>query len=783
MREDIYLSNFTGGELSPRLKGRIDVEKYFNGCDTLLNMVPMPQGGATRRPGTLFVSTALSQVVANPIRLVPFIFSTLQAYMLEFAAGEVRVYMNDGLVMNGSSQVIVTGLPYQSADLPLLKFTQSDDTLYITHPGYPSATLTRSSHISWSYQAMTFRDGPYLSINTTTTTLTPSGTTGTITITASSVVGINATPQNTGQGFLATDVGRMIRIKDSAKWGWCLITAVTTTTTVTAVVQAAVANGADAALDGTSATVNWQLGKWWTGNYPMCVTFWQQRLMLLGTPNQPNALEGSVTADFTNFAPTADDGTVADNNALSFVISDDQVNAGHWLIAAGAAQMAQLAIGTTGGEEVMQPTSTTQALSSTNLQVYRETSLGSAPNVQPVRILKSVLFVDRPGRRMLDWQFQWQVNGYTAFDRTINAEHISRGGITQMAYQQSPHSIIWAIRADGTLIGLTYLLEQQVWGWHRHQLGGQYYGGPPIVESIAVIPSPDGSYDELWLSVLRTVNGTPTRMNEVMTRYFDAAPIEQSFFVDAGASSALTFPAATLTASAASGTGITFTAGAPVFTSASVGDLIRLNGGLAVVRGFTSTTHVVGDWYRAATSTAPAAANAWSCTPQSGSVSGLGYLAGESIALLGDGADLGTATAASTLALAESAALVTAGLPYVSQLITMPFEPARALATVTQGKAKRIDHLYLRLHESLGCNFGTRRTDPMTGVVADRLEPLETRSAADMMGQPPALFSGIRRLAAPGGYDQECQIEITTSGPLPLTVLALAAKANVGEMQ
>src|SRR5215471_2969640 len=247
MRSDIDITNFTAGQLSPRMKGRIDHKAYYNGADTCLNFVVMPQGGITARPGTMFISSARDQ--NNPSRLVPFIFSTIQAYMLVFSNGYVRVYMNDGVVLSGGVPVDIA-VPYTSADLAKLKYTQSADTLFIVHPSYPPATLTRSSHTSWTYSVMQFRDGPYLDINTDSTNyVTPSGTTGNITLTWTNTININ-----NGAGFSSADIGRVVRVKWYGNWGWCKITGVTSATVVSATVQGLVHDGAQAGLDG----VQWQ---------------------------------------------------------------------------------------------------------------------------------------------------------------------------------------------------------------------------------------------------------------------------------------------------------------------------------------------------------------------------------------------------------------------------------------------------------------------------------------------------------------------------------------------
>lgn len=802
----IDFNSFAKGEGSPKLKGRSDYAGYYAMLASCLNMVVMPQGGVTRRPATLFVGLAKDQTDTPFMsRTVRFIFSTVQAYMLVFTAGNIRVYMNDAPVLNSGSPVDIS-TSYTAADLPFLKFVQSADTLFIlggsapgnSGRGYNIATLTRSSHIAWTFATDSFKDGPYLpNVPAATCTLTPSGTSGSVTLTASSTTGINATPSNPGQGFLSTDVGRMVRIQQT-NWAWLIITAVADTTHATATVQAKVNNGANGALDSTSASTQFALGKWSdTTGYPYAGSFWQNRLAACATNNQPNAAELSVTGDFPNYAPTQADNSVQANNALSWIISDDQVNAIRALVPAGSAASMQLGIMTTGGEDVMQPATTTQALSGTNVQVYRETEYGIAANVAPIRVGKAVLFFNLPGRKLHEWQWAWSVNGYLGPEKTVDSEHITQShpvslpGVVAAAYQQHPHGILWALRGDGQLIGDTYLPEQQVNAWHRHQLGGQYYGGPPIVESIDCIPSPDGSYTELWLTVLRTIGGTPTRTVEVMTRFFDAMPQEQAFFVDCGFLSALTYPAATLSMSAMSGNGVTFSTSADVFASGDVGTngagkIIRVNNGVAIVRSFTDARHVIGDWLYPPTMSKSATVNNWSCTAQGTTLNGIGVLNGETVQILGDGADMQTATVSGggcTVPNGQTASLYAAGLPYAYELVSMPLVPKTAAESVA-GKVKKIDHLYARLYETLEAfNFGQHRTDPFTDAIDNPSEPIEMRNNADVLGLPPPLFSGIRRLPMPGGYDLECQWRITGNGPFPLTLLAIGAKGEIDEMQ
>lgn len=916
MRQDIDITDFTGGELSPKLKGRTDLKKYFSSLDVGLNMVVMPQGGATKRPPTLYVANNKDQAGLN--RPVRFVFSTVQAYSLEFSNGNVRVYANDGVVLNTGVPVDVT-VPYTSADLLALKFCQSADTLYIFHPSYPTATLVRSSHTSWSYGVLAFRDGPYLPVNTTTTTLAVSGATGSVTVTASAITGIN---NNTG--FQASDVGRAIRFKLYSLWAWLLITARADTTNVTATVQlgtefggpdfvdgvawaattdydtgAVVANGGKyyiavaggrsgasvgptgsgtQILDGTviwklvggydsttwatateydsgvvvlagsnyyqcinggksasiptgtgsgiadgtaiwaylppfvfpTTTTQWRLGAWGSAlGYPAAGKFWQQRLHLCGPTSQPNREDASVVADFTNMAPTTGDGTVTDANGLSWILDDDEVNAIHALSPAGSAQSAQLALFTDGGEHVLQAAQTAQALSPTSVQVYRETSYGSAPNVDPLRIGKAVLFTDRPGLKIREFAFYWQSNGYLAPDILQFNEHITRApagsapsqsGIKWWAYQAAPYQVIWAGLNSGKLLSLTYDRDQQIWAPMQHQLGGNWRGGPPVVEHGTVIPSSDGSYDELWLSVLRTINGADVRFMEVMARYFDRGDPDDGWFADAGAASALTLPAATLSITGLTpqspsdvlpetmppyftGTG-TFTANAAVFNSGMANNaIIKVNGGKVLVTDFTDSTHVTGQVLRPLLNIAPAISGNWSCTTKSAAVTGLTWLEGENVVVVGDGAYLGEQrVSGGALTLSTLAALRAAGLPYTPVLVTMPFEPQRAAAAASQGKMKRVDTLWVRFHETLGASFGRRMTDSMTQVKYDKVEPMRSRIAADAMDNAPALYSGIRKLEPQGGHDDEGQVIITQEDPLPLTVLGIFARGDVSEV-
>jgi hypothetical protein len=789
VRQDLELTSFTKGELSPRLRGRTDYEGYFNGCETLLNMVVLLQGGVTRRPGTMFSDyTKLQTDNANGMaRLIAFQFSVTQAYMLVFGNFYMQVFRNGFPVDAGGGVTVEIATPWSAAEAFELGHAQSADVLYLTHPNHMPQVITRTSHTSWTIAPFGAFDGPYMDPASGQATLTLGATSSTVTMTWSSTAGLNK-----GAGLSATDVGRYVRFSGmGTKWSWLVIQSVTSPTTAGGQVLPEVINGATTPADGVGPSAFWQMGAWYTGNYPWLVSFWQQRLFFAATNAQPSRLDGSQVNDFTNFAPSLADGTVVDNNAVSWIIVDDQVNAARWLVAAGSSRAPQLAIGNDGAEQVVQAGGSAQALTPTSVQAFRETNIGGRAHSTALRVNKAVIFASYGGRKLYEWAFNWQSDGYIGADKSVESEHLTRSGLIDIAYQKRPYSIIWGIRSDGNLVGLTYLPEQAVQGWHQHRLGGNYYGGPPIVESIACIPAQDNTYDELWMVVKRTVNGAVIRTVEVMSRYFDGGPQGQAVYMDLAVASDHTFPAGTLTASAMTGSTsaaqvpITFTVtGATPFAPANVGSVLHYNNGTAIVTGYISTTVLTGIWYISPTSLKPQAPGDWSLTAQNDTYSGLTHLEGEDVLIFGDGADFGIETVvAGSVTIDTSrgqASSATIGLPIPYRLVSMPWAPKQAADS--QGHYKTVAAIYLRLYDSLGCRFGRQITDEYTGQESDELDTLPTRNTLDLMGVPPPLQSGIYRLPMPGGHDQEGQIVIEGEGPYPTTVLAVLATADVGEL-
>lgn len=505
-------TNFTGGEISPRLYGRVDLQKYATSVERCENFIIFPHGGITKRSGTRFISEV--KYSDKKTKLIPFIFSTEQAYMLEFGHYYIRFYRNEGVLLNGAGTApyeIVS--PYSQDDLANIDFTQSADVLYLIHPNYQPRTLNRLGPTNWSLDLYSFIDGPYNDFNTDTAkTLTPSATTGSITITASSAT------------FASTDVGRWVRINNGTVWGAAKISTYTSATVVTAQVNSKFP------MSATTATSNWRLGAWSdTTGWPACVGFFQERLFFASSRSKPSTVWGSRSSDFVVFSPSNDKGEVLDDSGLNFTLSTDQVNAIRWIYGEK-----RLQLGTSDGPFILSSGRNFEALTPSNITVSRETTDGTA-NERPIGASRTTLYIDRSRLKVREFAYDINIDGYTSVNLTLLAEHITTGNVHMISYARSPDSLVWTLLNTGELRCVTYEREQEVVAWHRHIIGGT----DTSVEHIATIPKNDESEDVLYLVVSRTIGGVTKKYVEYLEKSFDTAKgmtVGEAFFVDSGIS-------------------------------------------------------------------------------------------------------------------------------------------------------------------------------------------------------------------------------------------------------
>jgi hypothetical protein len=843
-RVAVELTNFTGGELSPRLDGRTDLTKYTSGCSTLENLVVYPHGSAARRPGSTFVAEVADS--DNKTRLIPFEFSTTQTYMLEFSNLKMRVYKDSGAVLEGDKtisgitaanpavvtatshgyengdEVLISGVsgmtevngkrflvadkttntfelqdkdgvdinsssftayssggvankvfeittPYTTAQLFDLKFAQSADVMYITHPEHEVEKLSRTAHTTWTLTDVDFTKGPMQDANTTDTTLNPGqSAVGTgIALVASAVTGINS-----GSGFLSTDVGRFVFLSD----GYAKITGVTDTTNAVMTIITA--------LDSASATANWQLGAFSdTTGHPSSVTFFEQRLVFAGTTEQPQTIFFSKSGDYENMDANIG-GTIADDDAIIYTIASNQVNAIRFMTATRT-----LIIGTAGGEFTVSGGGTDSAVTPTNILIKKQSNHGSA-NVDAIAVGNATLFLQRAKRKIRELAYNFDVDGYIAPDMTILAEHVTEGGLIQIAYQQEPNQIVYGARGDGELVGLTYQREQQVTAWHRHIFGGRFGNATITVTDYAniangtriVLTKADGT----TTTFTSATSSTTGKFHTTTSNNQSATNLKTLIDADSDFTATVSSNVVTITETSPLSTGF--------LTVTSLDDSVRLaktNEGKAVCESVavipTDDTEyqvyvIVKRTINGATRRFVEILNVFdfdetdntsfnfldSALSYSGSaattISGLDHLEGQTVSILADGATHPDKTVSSgSITLDRSSTNVKIGLAYTSLLQTMRLNAGSQNGT-SQGKTKRIYDITVRMFETIGVEVGPDLSN---------MERIPFRSSADLMDEGIPPFTGDKEVEFRGNYETDGFIYVRQTQPLPFTILSL----------
>ena len=255
------------------------------------------------------------------------------------------------------------------------------------------------------------------------------------------------------------------------------------------------------------------------GKYPGVGAFHDQRLIYARTDEKPQSFWGSVVGDFENLNKSS---PVRDDDGFNFTINSAQVNEIRWMVS-----IRDLIIGTSGAEWKLSGAGGGAGVTPTSVQLTRQSRWGVS-HLPPIVVGNSVLFVDGSRRKVRDLTYSLQVDGYDGNDLTILAQHLFEASpVKEWAYQPWPDPTLWAVREDGTLLGLTYHREHQVTAWHHHDTDG-------LFESVAVIQTGDGA-SEVWFLVRRTVGGQTKRYVERLhTR--DFTEVADAFFVDSGLS-------------------------------------------------------------------------------------------------------------------------------------------------------------------------------------------------------------------------------------------------------
>ena len=694
----------------------------------------------------------------------------------EFENSSGKTIDIDNVVIYDGTTIELT-TPYAETDQPNISYAQSADVMYMAIGGATHVyRLDRFGHSSWSLTEVLFTDGPFLDANITSTTMSVNTATGVArTLTASAVTGVND-----GLGFLSTDVGRLVRAKNTDnKYAYGQITAVGSTTSATFDTLSSVGFP-------TSGTTEWRLCEWNDADgWPSDVSFIQQRLTLAATDRDPQKFWLSVSADLENFGDTDEDGDVLDDSSINYRFASRSVNNIFWI-----ASRKKPIIGTLGGNWTLR--SQGSVLTPTDIVADFEVSSGCA-RVPPVEVRSRLVFAQRQARKLVEFADVIQSNGlegFDAFDLTLLNDRVLTSGVVQLSYQQEPDSIIYCVRGDGQLATLTYQPDQDVVGWSRQILGGSFQGGAAVVESVASIPGQTGSgqfkdstgRDEVWVSVKREINGTTKRYIECLEKTFngDEDLQEDAFYVDSGLTLDAPF---TITGITKANPGVVTTSTAHGLSNGDEVRIVRVKGMTEVnntsflVAGVTSTTFQLKDLANANVNTASNSdySAAGEARKKVTAISGLSHLEGQTVQVFADGAIQTVKTVSSgAIALDTQASIVHVGLAYTRKFKSLKLAFGGRDGSAV-GKPKSIADVILVLLES-GEGSLTLKTieDGVQSVAAT----LDLRQADDLDADPVGFFTGEIRLGVTAGFDEDIRVLLEGSEPSPATVLALSPEMD-----
>lgn len=577
--------SFARGEISPEALARVDLAQVQTGLQICRNFIVLPHGPIRNRAGTIFCGIVKNS--ASLTRVIRFSYNNQQTFCIELGAGYFRFYTTAEVLLYGTpaaydnaiaytpGQLVTSGgsawyciapttgnappnatywyqqpangalevpNPYLAADLADIHYVQSADVMTLTHPNYPPAALSRVSATMWTYGVLPFAPS----------TVPPSGVTATATTGSGSVTYTYVVTTLDSNGFqeslqsaTASCTNDLTTSPNLNTVTWSAAVGETANTRYnvyklsnglyTYIGQAGTTHSfVDQNIVGDATQSPPLLDDPFTGpgTYPAEASYSQQRKFFAAStslPQQTWATRSATEGNLTYSIPSQDD------DRLSFRIDARDANAIRHIV-----PMAVGCVILTASSEWLLQSTTGGALTPSTLLVQPQTYIG-ANNVQPVVVTRSILYPAARGGRIRELIYQWQVSGYVSNDLCILASHLfDYNTILDLAFVKAPYPILWAVSSTGDLLGLTYVPEQQVAGWHRHDTAGG------IIESICTVE--EGQEDVLYMVVNRTINSQQVRYIECFhTR--DFVNLQDAYFVDCGA---------------------TFTEGAPVTTVAGL---------------------------------------------------------------------------------------------------------------------------------------------------------------------------------------------------------------------
>lgn len=706
------------------------------------------------------------------------------------------------------ARVYTVTTPWPVASLFELTAVQNKDVMTIVNDGYFPRDITRTAHDAWTVNLFNIQNGPFADINGGTTTVYASAATGTgITVTASAAL-FNANmvgelfyiEQKPDDATLRWEVGKTIPASnhvrragfnyytsltsgvtgsyrpdwtegsgldgDQVRWqylhsgfGIVKITAYSSPTSVTVDV---VSRLPDNVVGAGGATKNWARQAWGVDyGYPQAAAYHKQRYVLGGSKNFPNSLWMSGTALRTFFGKS---NPILDDEAITLSLDTVEVNAVRHLL-----PFSELIALTSASEQLINGKD--DALLATAPPTAKVQGYTGASKVRPIIVGDTAIYVESTGNVVRSLRYNLDSDSFGGIDLTARSPHLfRRREIVDWAFQRRPFSVVWTILDNGQLLGFTFMDEQRVYAWHRHETDGTF-------ETVSVLR--EGKETAVYFGVKRTINGRTERYIEKMaSREFEI--VEDAFFVDSG----LTYDGRNTTTDTMTLTGgttwdlpevLTLTASAPKFTASDVGNQIVFWDGEDAIRldisGYTSPTVVsVVPTQLVPVAFRNTARSDWRFGKNL--FSGLWHLEGKTVSVLADGnvvSDLVVTNGAVTLP--YPAAIVHIGLPYVSDFETLDLAgPQGAIMT----ENFNVPMVRVLVQETVGGLYG------IDGFDEDKMVPFYQRQDDFSYDLPVPLETDIFEITLNTSWSARGRICIRQKDPLPITVNAIRPEIILG---
>lgn len=745
---------FTGGEVSPSLYARVDLARYYTSLRRCENWIVQRHGGVVTRPGFRYCGTAASPSVTS--RLFEFQFSATSSVLVELGPATVRFWQNGAAVPTWT-----ISSPYAAGDLRRIVGAQVGAVLMLCHPNHAPRELTWDG-ASFTLTVSSFGPSPDLGVPAAPTLSVPSsaGTTKVHTYVISLTLPSGEDTRASAPASITCDLR-----SDNP---------VTVTSTGAFNVYRG-RNGVFGYIGSSSGTTflddnivpdysnpppQWPNPFSATGTYPSAVTHYQQRRWFGGSINDPQTVRASRASELRRFDVAE---PARDDDAIEATLAATQGQPVQHLV-----PLSRLIVMTSRGEWAADGGN--DVVLTPNNTGFQALSSYGASSVPPVMTGEGCVYVQAQGTRVRDLVYNPQLQQYGGTDLSVLASHLfERYTITDMAFQSYPFSVVWCVRNDGVLLALTYLRDQEVWGWSRHVTDG-------AVESIATVR--EGEQDALYAIVRRTVLGSTVRYLERLADRFPPDPLTH-----VGVDAALSYDGrnadagrtVTLTgASWGNGAVVTASFSGGLVAGAGVGDVVQLlQDGVVVWRGLVqavvsaSVLTVVADrvvpvWARGLPVVSYAVAQR--------TFTGLTHLIGETVSALNDGnVETGLVVSSTgTITLAQPGAVVTVGLPFTCLLetldLTVPNTP------ITREKVKQVHEVTLYVQDSRGLETQSGRGEWMA-MKERESEPLDASVTP---------FTGTVRTKVPTDWNYPGRIRVRQADPLASTILAILPEVSVG---